>query len=86
MAHELFEPDEQHIELPQNVVVLEIPYAIRLDPVAVARSYGLQETYLLSENPDRIQQAAKGTPLAETGLADFIRENLERIDAPENDT
>jgi hypothetical protein len=79
-THELFEPDERLFELPGNVVVLEIPYEIKLDPVAVARSYGMGETYLLPENPVQMQLVAKVTPLIETGLAEFIKENIKRRD------
>jgi hypothetical protein len=85
-THELFEPDENLLELPENVVVLEIPYEIKLDPVAVAREYGIGEIDLLTDHPFQMKLAAKVTPLLETGLPDFIKQNLEnRSNQQDND-
>jgi len=39
-THELYMPPDDLMELPENVVVLEIPNELHLDPVAVAREYG----------------------------------------------
>lgn len=74
-THELFEPDENLFDLPDKVVVLEIPYEIKLDPVAVAREYGIGETDLLTDHPFQMKLVAKVTPLSETGLSKFIEEN-----------
>jgi hypothetical protein len=77
-THELFEPDGNLLAMPVNVVVLEIPYEIKLDPVAVAREYGIGETDLLIDHPFQMQSSAKVTPLSETGLSKFIENNIER--------
>jgi len=77
-THELFVPDENLFELPDNVVVLEIPYEIKLDPVAVARECGIGETDLLTDHPFQMQLAARVTPLSETGLSKFIEENIKK--------
>ena len=74
-THELFEPDEKLLELPENVVVLEIPNEVKLDPVAVAREHGMEATGLLNEHPLQMQLAAKVTPLADTGLPEYIENN-----------
>jgi hypothetical protein len=66
--------------------VLEIPYEIKLDPVAVAREYGIGEIDLLTDHPFQMKLAAKVTPLLETGLPDFIKQNLEnRSNQQDND-
>lgn len=75
-THEIFIPEEDITELPENVVVLEIPYELKLDPVAVARDYGIGETDLLAEYPIQPTLAAKVIPLSESGLPEFIENNL----------
>jgi hypothetical protein len=75
-THEIFIPEEDIIELPENVVVLEIPNEFKLDPVAVARDYGIGETDLLAEHPIQITLTAKVTPLSESGLPEFIENNI----------
>ncbi len=79
-THELFEVDENLFELPENVVVLEIPYEVKLDPVAVARQYGIGETDLLFEHPFQMNLSAKVTHLSETNLSRFIEENIQKRD------
>jgi hypothetical protein len=79
-THELFEPDENLLELPKNVVVLEIPCEAKLDPVAVAREYGIGETDLLNEHPFQMNMKAKVTPLSEMGLPEYIQ-NKQRLAA-----
>jgi len=79
-THELFEADEKLYEMPKNVVVLEIPNELKLDPVAVAGEYGIGATDLLIEYPFQMSLTAKATPLAETGLSKFIEENIRRRD------
>ncbi|GAC1310474.1 MAG: hypothetical protein NVSMB24_27820 [Mucilaginibacter sp.] len=74
-THELYEPDENLLELPENVVVLEIPCEAKLDPVAVAREYGIGETDLLNDHPFQMNLKAKVTPLSETGLPEYIQNN-----------
>ena len=77
-THEIFEPDENLFEQPQNIVVLEIPYELKLDPVAFAREVGLGETDLLAEHPIQKVLSAKVLPLDEAILSDFIANNLKR--------
>ncbi|PAW95461.1 hypothetical protein CKK33_18925 [Mucilaginibacter sp. MD40] len=79
-THELYIPGEDLFELPQNVVLLEIPNEIKLDPVAVAREFGIGETDLLPDHPFQMNIAARVTPLSETGLSAFIAEYIKRRD------
>jgi hypothetical protein len=76
--HEVYIPEEDITEMPQNVVVLEIPYELKLDPVAVARASGLDETELLLQYPIQPTLAAKVIPLSESGLPEFIENNLKK--------
>ena len=77
-THDLYMPPEDLIALPANVVVLEIPNELNLDPVAVAREYGSDLTQLLQEYPIQETLFAKVTPLSETGLPEFIENNIRR--------
>ncbi len=79
LTHEVFIPEEDIKELPVNVVVMEIPYELKLDPVAVARDLGIGETDLLDEHPIQQTLVAKVTPLSESGLPEFIENNLKRL-------
>lgn len=78
LSHEIFIPAEDITELPENVVVLEIPYELKLDPVAVARCYGMGETDFLREHPIQLSLVAKVIPLSESGLPEFIENNLKK--------
>jgi hypothetical protein len=74
--HEVYIPSKNITVLPENVVVLEIPYELKLDPIAVARDYRIGETDLLAEHPIQLTLAAKVIPLSESGLPEFIENNL----------
>jgi hypothetical protein len=78
-SHEIFIPEENITELPENVVVLEIPNELKLDPVALARDLGIDEAELLAEHPIQMNLAAKVFPLSESGLPDFIENNRKRL-------
>jgi hypothetical protein len=75
-THELYMPPEDLIELPEHVVVLEIPNELDLDPVAVAREYGSDLSELLREYPINENLVAKVSPLSETGLPAMIENNI----------
>ncbi|WPU99118.1 hypothetical protein SNE26_24195 [Mucilaginibacter sp. cycad4] len=79
-THCILEADEFLFELPEHVVLLEIPNEIWLDPIAVARSYGMNDTDILITYPISKKLSAKVTPIAETGLSKFIAENVKRRD------
>lgn len=65
-------------ELPREVVMLEIPNAIYLDPVGVARHYGLEDTALLRNHPIRDNLKATVKPLNETELPELVQKNLQK--------
>ena len=75
-THELYMPPEDLLELPEHVVVLEIPNELDLDPVAVAREYGSNLSELLREYPITENLAAKVSPLSESGLPGLIENNI----------
>lgn len=68
--------------VPKDVVLLEIPYELKLDPVSVARQYGLKDTELLENHPIQKELKAKVIPLEETGLPDLIKQNREKLKYP----
>ena len=78
-SHEIFIPEEDITEMPENVVVLEIPNELKLDPVALARDLGIDETELLAEHPIQMNLTAKVFPLSESGLPEFIENNRKRL-------
>jgi hypothetical protein len=53
---------------------------IQLDPIAVAREYGIGETDLLNDHPFQMNLKAKVTPLSETGLPEYIQNNKRLAD------
>ncbi|MDB4926755.1 hypothetical protein [Mucilaginibacter sp.] len=75
-THELYMPPEDLMQLPENVVVLEIPNELDLDPIAVSREYGSDLSELLREYPITENLAAKVSPLSETGLPAIIENNI----------
>lgn len=79
-THLILEADQFLFELPENVILLEIPNEILLDPVAVARSYGFNDTDMMLTYPIQKKLSAKITSITETGLADFIANNVKRRD------
>ena len=85
-THELFEADTSLFQLPADIVVLEIPNELQLDPVAVARDFGIGETDLLIEHPYQVKLTAKVTPLSETGLSEFIAKNTQIPDKQPGET
>jgi hypothetical protein len=75
-THELYMPPGNLLKLPDNVVVLEIPNEVKLDPVAVARQYGSDINELLKEHPIQETLKAKLWPLSESGLPEIIENNI----------
>jgi hypothetical protein len=64
------------MELPQHVMLLEIPIETKLDPVAVAVELGLDELGLANGNPVRTNLKGYLYPLEQTLLPQVIAENL----------
>jgi len=69
--------DPNWTSLPQNVIMIQIPAEIRLDPVGIARLHGLNEKAILSKHPYHSQQHATVIFLANTNLPEIIEQNLQ---------
>jgi len=82
--HTIYQPDENLLNLPEDILLLEIPDEMKLDPVAVARDCGLGLTDLLIDFPFRMESTSKNIPLGESQLPDFIENNLKRLDGNDN--
>lgn len=76
--------DDTITQLPENVVLLEIPYEVKLDPVAVAREYHIDPHDFVSKNPISANLKATVKPIAETGLAELVAENLRKEQGRKN--
>lgn len=74
-SKKVVEIDSTITELPKGVVMLEIPDEMKLDPVAVARQFGVDEKSFLRKYPLQMQLDAKVVPLSETGLPAFVKKN-----------
>jgi hypothetical protein len=82
-AHTLFDFNGQVFEMPEHVVIAEIPNEIGLDPVAVAREYELGETGLLAQHPIAQKLTATIKPITGIGLEEFVAENIKRKEQQE---
>ncbi len=61
--------------VPKDLVMLEIPNELRLDPVGTAREYGLEDSFMLEKYPIRAELKARVIPIDETGLPEVVRAN-----------
>jgi hypothetical protein len=77
--HSLYELDGNLTELPENVVLVELPNEYILDPVAAARSVGYSDDRFLGEYPIQQYLIAVVTRLEETFLPKMIQENIQRL-------
>jgi hypothetical protein len=80
LKRENYVPEEALTEMPQNVMLLEIPREQLLDPFAVIQEQGLDTLALLKSYPVLESIKAKLTPLEETLLPQVIAENLLKTD------
>lgn len=64
--------------LPPNTVYLRIPDERFLDPIGLARQYGMEDTALLSLYPIRSELKAEVIAIEDSGLPELIRINLEK--------
>ncbi|UOE47809.1 hypothetical protein MTO98_25705 [Mucilaginibacter sp. SMC90] len=77
--HELFQMDDDPVELPAHVMLLQIPNEIILDPIGAAREHGLGDLELLREFP--ILEVIKGNliSLSETALPEIVAQNAAKL-------
>lgn len=71
--------DPKLTELPDGVIQLQISNELRLDPVAMARKYGMEENDVLRRYPIQKNLKAVIVPLHETGLPALIQRNREQL-------
>lgn len=74
--HTLYQVSNNIKSLPKNVVMLEIPYELKLDPVAVARERNIDVAEFVKNHPIQTELTAVVKPLSETWVAELIQENL----------
>ena len=67
------------VAVPDHVVLVKIPDEMGLDPVGLARNYGLGDEYFLKMHPFDPVPSAQITPLENSGLLEFVAENRKRI-------
>lgn len=77
--HNVFDFNETVTEMPDNVIIAEIPNEYGLDPVALARECGLGEAGLLAHSPVTLKHSANLKPITGIGLEEFIEENKARL-------
>ncbi len=82
---QLYDLDDNITIVPENVVGLEIPYELKLDPVAVAREYGVDIVQFVQLNPIVKDLKAFIRPVKETGLPEMVAENLRKTQNPAQD-
>jgi hypothetical protein len=80
--HGIYDLDDHLTELPENVVLVELPNDYILDPVAAARSVGYDDDRFLEEYPIQENLKAGIKTLSETFLPDFVAENIRNQDNP----
>lgn len=78
VSKQTVQPDPDIREMPEHVVMIEIPGEMTLDPVGVARQYGLKDTQLLRTYPLRENLKATIKPLSETPLRELVEKNRQQ--------
>jgi hypothetical protein len=71
--------DPQLTEFPDGVIMIRLPNEIGLDPVSVARQYGIDEKEFLRRYPIQSGLKAEVIPLSETNVPAMIRRNREQL-------
>jgi hypothetical protein len=63
------------VSLPKNAVLVEILYEMGLDPIGLARKYGLSDEYFLKIHPYEKVLNATLTSLEKSGLPEYVVTN-----------
>lgn len=64
--------DQELQQVPERAVLVEIPDEMGLDPVGVARKYGLSDGYFLKMHPLEKSMVARITALEKSGLHEYL--------------
>lgn len=78
VSKQTVQPEPDIREMPEHVVMIEIPGEMTLDPVGVAQQYGLKDTQLLRTYPIRENLKATVKPLSETPLKELVEKNRQQ--------
>ncbi|WP_345947663.1 hypothetical protein ABDD95_12470 [Mucilaginibacter sp. PAMB04274] len=73
--HKQFELTPQVTELPDNIVMLEIPYDVDLDPVGVANRLENDVNSFLKDFPLKEGLTARVIPIHETNVPEMLEQN-----------
>lgn len=76
---QVVEIDPKLLEFPDHVVKIRLPDEVELDPIAIARDYGMDEKELLRRYPIQKDLKAEIIPLSETGIPALIQRNKELL-------
>ncbi len=63
------------VEVPEKAVLVEIPDELGLDPVGMARKYGLRDEYFLKMHPYKEGLMARITSIEKSGLPEYVAAN-----------
>jgi hypothetical protein len=85
VSRQVVQIDPQLTEFPEGVIMIRLPNEIRLDPVSVARQYGIDEKEFLRRYPIQSNLIAEIIPLGETNVPAMIRRNREQLQQEHND-
>ncbi|WP_423147799.1 hypothetical protein [Rubrolithibacter danxiaensis] len=78
-SHQVIDIDPARIkEVPRGVVLIEIPFERKLDPVAAAREYGMDYKDMLVKYPILKNLQANVIPIEQTNLPKLVKTNRER--------
>jgi hypothetical protein len=85
-THSFEDLDYDNIKaIPKGIIVVEIPWQQRLDPIAYARIHGFEKEQMLRENPLQLQMKANTVSWDDTPIKQIIARNLKR-ELEENET
>lgn len=73
----IYIPTQYTKQIPEKVVVLEIPYELKLDPIGVARQFELPDTAMLKDFPIEKNLKATVKPISKTEAQQML-DNIRR--------
>lgn len=76
---EVFEVPHDIIVEPKNVVVVELPNELWLDPIACGRKYADDASHFLQMYPLQHNLQARIRPISQTYLGELIKQNQQKI-------
>ena len=83
-SKEIVRIDHKIVNIPKGVVMLKIPNELKLDPLGVAREYGVDEISFLRSHPPQRNLQATVVPLSETGVPQLVERNRKQLAQKQN--